>query len=80
MEYGYVRVSTREQNISRQVTSLKKEGIRDKDIFVDRSSGKDFEREAYKNLLAKINPGDTIYIKSIDMLGRNYEEIIKEWN
>lgn len=79
MEYGYVRVSSREQNIARQMESLKELGIDEKMIFVDRRSGKNFDRPAYKRLLQKINPGDVIIIKSIDRLGRNYDEILEQW-
>lgn len=78
-EYGYVRVSTREQNADRQLIAMKKEGILDENIYVDKQSGKDFNRPKYHRLMRKLKPGDTIFVKSIDRLGRNYEEIIQQW-
>lgn len=75
MRYGYVRVSSREQNIDRQITAMEKVNIDKKCIFVDRASGKDFDRKGYKRMLKKLKEGDEIFIKSIDRLGRNYEEI-----
>ena len=78
-EYGYVRVSTKDQNVDRQLIALKNQGILSKDIFIDKMSGKDFERPRYCHLLKKIKPGDTLVIKSIDRLGRNYDEIIEQW-
>ena len=74
---GYVRVSTREQNEARQVVALREFGVQE--IFLDKQSGKDFERPAYKRLLSSITPGDTLVVKSIDRLGRNYEEILEQW-
>ena len=79
MEYGYVRVSTREQNEQRQVVALKEYGIAEKRIYMDKQSGKDFERPNYKRLIRKIKSGDTLVIKSIDRLGRNYDEILEQW-
>ena len=79
MEYGYVRVSTREQNEQRQVVALKEYGIAEKRIYMDKESGKDFERPHYKRLIRKIKNGDTLVIKSIDRLGRNYDEILEQW-
>ena len=79
MEYGYARVSTKEQNEQRQIIALREFGIPDKQIFVDKQSGKDFERTHYKRLLRKIKSGDTLVIKSIDRLGRNYDEILEQW-
>lgn len=79
MEYGYVRVSTREQNEQRQVVALKEYGIVEKRIYMDKQSGKDFERPNYKRLIRKIKSGDTLVIKSIDRLGRNYDEILEQW-
>lgn len=79
MEYGYIRVSTREQNEQRQVIALNEYGISSKQIFIDKQSGKDFERPNYKRLIRKIKSGDTLVIKSIDRLGRNYEEILEQW-
>ena len=71
MDYGYVRVSTKEQNELRQVLALREAGIADRNIFLDKQSGKDFERQNYKKLIRKIKSGDTLVIKSIDRLGRN---------
>ncbi len=80
MKYGYARVSTREQNIDRQLSAILKEGIAQDRIYVDKASGKDFNRRKYKRMIKKLKEGDELYIKSIDRLGRNYDEIIKEWN
>ncbi len=80
MKYGYVRVSTREQNIDRQLSAMLKENIEAKSIYVDKASGKDFNRRKYKKLIKKLKESDELYIKSIDRLGRNYDEIIREWN
>ncbi|AZR98427.1 resolvase [Streptococcus suis] len=79
MRYGYIRVSTREQNIDRQLTAILKEEIDKNHIFIDKASGKDFERTNYKRLLRKLRAGDELVIKSIDRLGRNYDEIIEQW-
>ena len=75
--YGYVRVSTKEQREDRQVVALEEYGV-DK-VFMDKQSGKDFKRPAYCQLVADLNPGDVIVVKSIDRLGRNYEEILTQW-
>lgn len=81
MKYGYIRVSTGEQNIDRQLTAILKEGIEMNTIYIDKASGKDFNRRKYKSLIRKLKDGDEqLYIKSIDRLGRNYDEITKEWN
>ena len=77
--YGYVRVSTREQNEERQLVAMRDFGIHDGNIFLDKQSGKDFNRPAYRRLLKKIKLGDTLVIKSIDRLGRNYDEILEQW-
>lgn len=77
--YGYVRVSTKEQNEDRQLIALRELNIDQKSIYVDKQSGKDFERPAYKRLVRKMKEGDLLYVKSIDRLGRNYEEIIEQW-
>ena len=77
--YGYARVSTKEQNEDRQLIALQEAGVMNKNIFIDKKSGKDFERREYKNLISKIEKEDVIYIKSIDRLGRNYEEIQEQW-
>ncbi len=77
--YGYVRVSSRDQNEDRQFIALNEVGVSDKNIFMDKQSGKDFERPQYKKLLRKMKKDDLLYIKSIDRLGRNYEEILQQW-
>jgi len=79
MDYGYARVSTKEQNEERQLIALKSFGISERHIFIDKQSGKDFNRASYKRLLRKVKSGDTIVIKSIDRLGRNYDEILEQW-
>lgn len=76
---GYVRVSSKEQNIDRQMDEMKSLGIEEKNIYIDKESGKDFERIGYQYMKRRISKGDLIYIKSIDRLGRNYNEIIKEF-
>ena len=80
MEYGYIRVSSKEQNIDRQMAALLKEGLDKKHIFIDKQSGKDFDRPAYKRLLKKLKTEDVLIIKSIDRLGRNYAEILEQWH
>ena len=77
--YGYVRVSTADQNESRQILALSELGVTGKMVYVDKQSGKDFKRPAYKRLVRRLKKGDLVYIKSIDRLGRNYEEIQNEW-
>ena len=77
--YGYIRVSSKDQNIERQLIALKKEGIPETQIYIDKQSGKDFERPAYQALLPKLKQGDILVTKSIDRLGRNYEEIMEQW-
>ena len=79
MIYGYIRVSTKEQNIERQLNALHKINISNQDIYIDKISGKDFKRPNYKKLLKKLKANDILYIKSIDRLGRNYEEILEQW-
>jgi len=79
MEYGYARVSTKEQNAERQLIALTGFGIVETAIFVDKQSGKDFERRQYRRLIRKLKDGDTLVVKSIDRLGRNYEEILEQW-
>lgn len=79
MEYGYIRVSTREQNEQRQLIALRAFGIEEERIFMDKQSGKDFTRKGYRRLIRKLKNGDTLVIKSIDRLGRNYEEILEQW-
>jgi len=77
--YGYVRVSSADQNDDRQMTAMAELKIPASHIFTDKQSGKDFQRPAYQALVKKLRPGDLIYIKSIDRLGRNYEEIQNQW-
>lgn len=77
--YGYIRVSTKEQNEVRQVIALREVGVSEKNIYMDKQSGKDFNRPQYKKLLRKMKKDDLLYIKSIDRLGRNYEEILEQW-
>ena len=77
--YGYVRVSTKEQNEDRQMIALHEMGVHDENIFIDKQSGKDFNRPRYRRLLKKLRPNDILFIKSIDRLGRNYEEIQEQW-
>lgn len=77
--YGYVRVSTQEQNEDRQLISMKEVGVEKQNIFMDKQSGKDFERNNYRKLVRRLKENDILYVKSIDRLGRNYEEIIEQW-
>ena len=77
--YGYIRVSTKEQNEERQVIALDEFGVSRDKTYTDKQSGKDFERPQYKRLMRKIKNGDTLVIKSIDRLGRNYDEILEQW-
>lgn len=79
-KYGYVRVSSRDQNPVRQVEAMLEAGIEREDIYIDKMSGKNFLRPAYCELMGKLAVGDVIYIKSIDRLGRNYREILEEWH
>ena len=80
MKYGYVRVSSTTQNIARQVEEMKKFGLTSEVIYVDKQSGKDFERTNYQKLKAKLKKDDLLIIKSIDRLGRNYDMILHEWS
>ena len=77
--YGYVRVSSQEQNEDRQLIAMAEAGVERVNIFIDKQSGKDFDRPNYKRLIKRLRPGDTLFIKSIDRLGRNYEEIQNQW-
>ena len=77
--YGYVRVSSTDQNEDRQMDALRERRVEERNIFVDKQSGKDFERPQYKKLMRKLKSGDLLYILSIDRLGRNYEEIQTQW-
>lgn len=78
-QYGYVRVSSKEQHELRQIKALQEMKIPDTHIFIDKQSGKDFQRQAYQKLMRKIRKDDIMYIKSIDRLGRNYNEIQEQW-
>ena len=77
--YGYVRVSSADQNEERQRIAMAQEGLKEKDIFMDKQSGKDFERPQYRKMVRKLKKDDLLYIKSIDRLGRNYAEILEQW-
>ena len=79
MEFGYIRVSTREQNEQRQLIAMREFGISPNKIYMDKQSGKDFERKNYKKMVRKLKKDDTLVVKSIDRLGRNYEEILEQW-
>lgn len=80
MEYGYVRVSTVSQNIDRQMDEMYKLGLNSKQIYVDKQSGKYFNREKYQKLKRKLKKNDLLIVKSIDRLGRDYKMIIEEWH
>lgn len=80
MKYGYARVSTKDQHEDRQIENLLKNGVEKENIFIDKISGKNFNRPEYQNLVAKLQEGDVLYIHSIDRLGRNYDMILEEWN
>ena len=77
--YGYIRVSSRDQSEDRQLIALKEAGVSEQNIYLDKQSGKDFNRPQYKQLLQKLKKNDLLYIKSIDRIGRNYEEILQQW-
>ena len=77
--FGYVRVSTREQNEDRQLIAMQEMDVPRKNVFIDKQSGKDFNRPQYKRLMNRIREGDVLYIKSIDRLGRNYDDILEQW-
>ena len=77
--YGYIRVSSRDQNEDRQLIAMREIDVPEKNIYTDKQSGKDFERPQYKKLVRKLKRDDLLYIKSIDRLGRNYEEIQNQW-
>lgn len=80
MIYAYIRVSTKQQKIDRQYEEIKELGVEDKKIFIDRESGKDFDRTNYQKLIKKLKKDDLLIIKSIDRLGRNYHMILEEWS
>ncbi len=77
--YGYFRVSTKERNEDRQMVAMREFGVKDRCIVLDKQSGKDFDRPGYRQLTQKLKAGDTLVIKSIDRLGRNYDEILEQW-
>jgi len=77
--YAYVRVSSKEQHEERQLIAMRELGIPEKNIYIDKQSGKDFNRPQYKKLLRKVKEGDVIFVKSIDRLGRNYADILEQW-
>lgn len=77
--YGYVRVSSTEQNADRQLAAMQAQAVPSRNIYMDKQSGKDFDRRAYKRMIKRLRPGDLLYILSIDRLGRNYMEIQKQW-
>ena len=77
--YGYVRVSSIDQNEDRQIRAMAENAVPSNNIYLDKQSGKDFERPQYKKLVKKLKEGDLLYILSIDRLGRNYEDIQKQW-
>ena len=77
--YGYVRVSSSDQNEDRQMVGLRKADVPEKNIYIDKQSGKDFNRSNYKKMIRKLKSGDLLYVFSIDRLGRNYEEIQNQW-
>lgn len=77
--YGYIRVSSKDQNEERQLIALHGKGVKDENIFIDKKSGKDFDRPQYKKLVKKVKPGDLLMIQSIDRLGRDYEEVQNQW-
>ena len=79
MTYGYVRVSSRDQNEDRQIIAMNEFGVEEKFIYLDKQSGTDFERPQYQKLMRRLKNGDTLVIKSIDRLGRNYDEILVQW-
>lgn len=79
-KYAYIRVSSKDQNVERQIVAMKKLGLTTEQMYIDKQSGKNFDRKNYQKMIKKLKSGDEIYIKSIDRLGRNYEEIIEHWH
>lgn len=79
MMYGYARVSSHDQNEARQMIALKEAGVPEENIFLDKESGKDFDRPAWKRLKRKLKKGDVLYIKSLDRMGRNYQDVQEQW-
>ena len=80
MNYGYARVSSKSQNEDRQIVDLLKQRILITNIYLDKQSGKNFDRPQYKKMLRKLKPGDVVFVKAIDRFGRNYDEIIQQWD
>lgn len=80
MLYGYARVSSKDQNLDRQIIALKEAEVKEENIFSDKWSGKDFNRPSYQELIKTAQPGDIIIIKSLDRFGRNYNEILEQWS
>ena len=78
-KYAYIRVSSKDQNVSRQIEAMQNAGILEQDMYIDKQSGKDFNREQYQLLLKKLKKGDELYVKSIDRFGRDYDEIQEQW-
>lgn len=79
MVYGYMRVSSTDQNEDRQREAMRLAGVLQRNLYLDKQSGKDFDRPNYQRLMRRLKPGDLLYIASIDRLGRNYEEILCQW-
>ena len=79
MEYGYARVSSKEQNLGRQIAAFKAQGIKAQNVYCDKKSGKDFDRIYYKRLVRRMKEGDVLFITELDRLGRNYAEILEQW-
>ena len=77
--FGYIRVSSTDQNEDRQRITMQKKGIGAKNLYIDKQSGKDFQRPRYRQMVRRLKPGDLLYVLSIDRLGRNYEEILNQW-
>lgn len=78
-KFGYARVSSRDQNLARQLAALREAGIKQTFLYTDKQSGKDFNRPSYRRMVKRLRKGDELYIKSIDRLGRNYDEILEQW-
>ena len=79
MRYGYIRVSSKDQNLARQIKQMRELGIEEQNIFIDKRSGKDFDREHYQELIGLLCEGDIVHVPTIDRLGRNYDEILEQW-
>lgn len=78
-QYGYARISSKDQNAARQLTALQAAGLEKRNIYVEAQSGKNFQRKQYQALMRRLHPGDTLFVKELDRLGRNYEEILENW-